>query len=175
MPHTSVEKITSLTVLTIGSLIIPSLMLALPALIVRKTTIPASPLSFKETFVQFAYMFIPVGLSMHLAHNISHLFKEGPEIIPAIQRTLNEYTGMQLGEPDWSVTPLMGDEAIFWLQMAIFIVLNIFSLYAGYRIAVKYYKEKALKAFIPMAALAVFLMIINVFILGQPMSPRHTH
>jgi len=173
--HSSMEKITSLTVLTTGSLIIPSLTLAVFALFVRKATMPDSPLNFKETLIQFAYMFIPVGLSMHLAHNISHLFKEGPAIVPAIQRTLNEYAGMNLGEPDWSVTPLMGDETIFWLQMAMFIVLNIFSLYAGYRIAVRYYKEKALKAFIPMAALAVFLMIINVFVLGQPMSPRHMH
>lgn len=173
--HTSIEKITSLTVLTTGSLIIPSLTLAATSLIVRRATGPESPLSFKETFVQFAYMFIPVGLSMHLAHNINHLFKEGPGIVPAFQRTLNEYTGMNLGEPDWNVTPLMGDESIFWLQMAAFIVLNIFSLYAGYRIAVRYYKEKAMKAFVPMAVIAVFLMIINVFILGQPMSLRHTH
>ncbi|RJQ23972.1 MAG: 4Fe-4S binding protein [Nitrospiraceae bacterium] len=173
--HASIEKITSLTALTIGSLIVPSLLLAVTAMIVRRATAPGPPLSFKETFVQFAYMFIPVGLSMHLAHNISHLFKEGPQIVPAVQRTLNEYTGMDLGEPDWSVTPLLGDESIFWLQMATFIVLNIFSLYAGYRIAVRYYNEKALKAFLPMAALAVILMIVNVFILGQPMSARHTH
>ncbi|MBI5666327.1 MAG: 4Fe-4S binding protein [Nitrospirae bacterium] len=173
--HASIEKITSLTTLTIGSLIVPSLLLAVTALMVRKSTRPESLLSFRETFVQFAYMFIPVGLSMHLAHNISHLFKEGPGIVPAIQRTLNEYTGTNMGEPDWNVTPLMGDEAIFWFQMVIFIILNLFSLYAGYRIAVRYYKEKALKAFIPMAALAVLLMMINVFILGQPMSPRHSH
>jgi len=173
--HTSIEKITSLTVLTTGSLIIPSLTLALTALFVRIATRPESPLSFKETFVQFAYMFIPVGLSMHLAHNISHLFKEGPVIVPAIQRTLNEYTGMNLGEPDWSVTPFMGDESIFWLQMLVVIVLNIFSLYAGYRIAVRFYGDKALRAFIPMSALALFFMAINTFILGQPMSPRHTH
>jgi len=173
--HASIEKITSLTALTVGSLIVPSLTLAVTALIVRMATMPESPLNFKETFIQFAYMFIPVGLSMHLAHNISHLFKEGPAIVPAIQRTLNEYTGMNLGEPDWSVTPLMGDEAVFWVQMVTFIVLNIFSLYAGYRIAVRYYKEKALKAFIPMAALVVLFMIINVFILGQPMSARHSH
>ncbi len=173
--HASVEKITSLTMLTIGSLIIPSLLLVMTALIVRKNTMPGSPLSIRETFVQFAYMFIPVGLSMHLAHNINHLFKEGPEIVPVIQRTLNEYTGVGLGEPDWSVTPLMGDESIFWFQMVIFLILNIFSLYAGYRIAVRHYKEKALKAFIPMAALALFFMIVNIFILGQPMSLRHTH
>ena len=44
-------------------------------------------------------MFIPVGLSMHLAHNLNHLFKEGPMIVPAIQRTLNEYAAMNMGDP----------------------------------------------------------------------------
>ena len=120
-------------------------------------------------------MFIPVGLSMHLAHNVSHLLREGPGIIPAIQRAATLYLGMNLGEPDWDIIPLMGAESIFWLQMAIFMILNIFSLYAGYRIAVKYYGDKAMRAFIPMAALAVFFMMLNTYILGQPMSPRHGH
>ena len=118
-------------------------------------------------------MFIPVGLSMHLAHNINHLFKEGPEIVPAVERLTNTLAG--IGTPDWSVTPLMGSEAIFWLQMAIFLIMNAFSLYAGYRIAVKNYGDKALRAFIPMAILAVSLMVVNAYILGQPMSMRHHH
>lgn len=173
--HSAREKATFLIVMTAGSLILPLLLLALAASAARKAAGTESPLSFKETVIRFAYMFIPVGLSMHLAHNISHLFKEGPVIIPAAQRVLNEYAGMKLGEPDWNVTPLMGAESIFWLQMLILVILNIFSLYAGYRIAVRHYGSKALKAFIPMAALAVLLMAVNAFILGQPMAPRHTH
>ncbi|MBI5074385.1 MAG: 4Fe-4S binding protein [Nitrospirae bacterium] len=173
--HIIREKATFLVVMTTGSLFIPLLLLGLTSLIVRKTTGPDSPLGLKDAVIQFAYMFIPVGLSMHLAHNISHMFKEGPGIIPAFQRLANEYTGLNLGTPDWNVTPLMGNEAIFWLQMLILAILNIFSLYAGYRIAVRYYGDKALRAFIPMAALAVFFMLINTFILGQPMAMRHTH
>ena len=69
----------------------------------------------------------------------------------------------------------MGAESILWLQMAIFMILNVFSLYAGYRIAVKHYGDKAMRAFIPMAALAVFFMALNTYILGQPMTPRHGH
>ncbi|MHB8879874.1 MAG: hypothetical protein ACYC69_00025 [Thermodesulfovibrionales bacterium] len=118
-------------------------------------------------------MFIPVGLSMHLAHNINHLFNEGPAIVPAVERLTNTLAGA--GTPDWSVTPLMGNETIFWLQMAVFLIMNIFSLYAGYRIAVKHYGDKALRAFIPMALLAVSLMVFNAYILGQPMSMRHHH
>ncbi|HEX8948319.1 MAG TPA: 4Fe-4S binding protein, partial [Dissulfurispiraceae bacterium] len=173
--HAGREKTTFLLVMTTGSLVVPLALLTFAAWIVRRLTGPGSPLSIRGTVVQFAYMLIPVGLSMHLAHNISHLFKEGPGIIPAAQRTLTKYTGLFPGEPDWTVTPLMGAESIFWLQMAILAVLNVFSLYAGYRIAVRFYGNKALRAFIPMAVLAVFLMLINVFILGQPMAMRHSH
>ncbi len=171
--HAAREKITFLFVMSAGSLVIPSLLLLLASLIVKKGTGPDSPLSLKATFVQFAYMFIPVGLSMHLAHNINHLFKEGPEIIPAIERVMNMFAGT--GEPDWTVTPLMGAESIFWLQMVIIFIMNIFSLYAGYRIAVRYYGNKALRAFVPMAVLVVLLIAINAFILGQPMAMRHIH
>lgn len=173
--HAAREKTTFLVVMTAGSLLVPLLLLVLSSILVREATGPDSPLGLKATVIQFAYMFIPVGLSMHLAHNISHLFKEGPGIIPAFQRIANEYTGLNLGTPDWNVTPLMGNEAIFWLQMLVLAVLNIFSLYAGYRIAVRHYGDKALHAFIPMAALAVFFMLVNTFILGQPMAMRHTH
>jgi len=173
--HTAREKATFLVVMTTGSLFIPLLLLGLSSLIVMKATGPDSPLGLKDTVIQFAYMFIPVGLSMHLAHNISHMFKEGPGIIPAFQRITNEYTGLNLGTPDWNVAPLMGNEAIFWLQMLILAILNIFSLYAGYRIAVRHYGDKALRAFVPMAVLAVLFMLINTYILGQPMAMRHTH
>ncbi len=171
--HAAREKATFLIVFTVGSLIIAPLLLFISSLAVRKLTGPESPLSLKRTFIQFAYMFIPVGLSMHLAHNINHLFKEGPEIVPAVQRLMSNLAGT--GSPDWSITPLMGSESIFWLQMGIFLVMNIFSLYAGYRIAVKHYGDKALRAFLPMACLAVLFMVINAFILGQPMSMRHHH
>lgn len=171
--HAAREKATFLIVFTVGSLIISPVILLMGSLMVRKWTGPESPLSLKGTFIQFAYMFIPVGISMHLAHNINHLFKEGSQIVPAVERLMNILAGT--GSSEWTGASLMGSESIFWLQMGIFIVMNIFSLYAGYRIAVKQYGDKALRAFIPMALLTVFLMVINAFILGQPMATRHTH
>lgn len=173
--HAVREKAVFLVVMTAGSLLVPMALLALTALAVRGMTGPGFPLSLKDTVKQFAYMFIPVGLSMHLAHNISHLFKEGPGIIPAVQRAAAEHLGLAWGEPDWAITPIMGDEAIFWLQMLVFVAMNIFALYAGYRISVRHYGEKAIRAFIPMAVLAVIFMVINIYILGQPMALRHAH
>lgn len=173
-PHAQREKITFLAVLFAGSALVPLLLLA-ASLAVRRLTGPESPIGLKATFVQFAYMFIPVGISMHLAHNISHLFKEGPEIVPALKRAAFGLLNLGSGEPDWNVGPLMGNEAIFWLQMLVLMMLTGLSLYAGYRIAERFYGDRALKAFIPMALLAVFFMTINVYILGQPMALRHTH
>ncbi len=171
--HAAREKATFLIVFTVGSLIISPILLLLASVAVRKSTGPESPLSLKRTFIQFAYMFIPVGISMHLAHNINHLFKEGPEIVPAFEKLLSNLAGTV--SPGQTVTPVMGAESIFWLQMGIFVVMNIFSLYAGYRISVKHYGDKALRAFVPMALLAVALMAINAFVLGQPMAMRHHH
>ena len=171
--HSAREKATYLIVFTVGSLGIAPLLLLISSLAVRKLTGPSSPLSLKSTFVQFAYMFIPVGLSMHLAHNINHLFIEGPEIVPALERLASLPAGT--GSPDWSITPLIGAESIFWIQMGIFLAMNIVSLYAGYRISVKHYGDKALRAFIPMTILVVLFMVVNVYILGQPMSMRHHH
>jgi len=170
--HAAREKATFLIVLTVGSLVISPVLLLLCSAFVRKT-LPDSALTTKQTFIQFAYMFIPVGLAMHLTHNISHLLKEGPGIIPAVQRVINNFTGA--GEPEWAAGQLAGNETTFWLQMAVLITLNIFSLYAGYRIAVRHYGDRALKAFVPMALLAIFFMVINTYILGQPMALRHTH
>jgi ferredoxin len=172
--HGQAETMTFLFVLTAGSLAVPMLLLLLTAWMVTQRTGPTSPLGLKDTMVRFAYMFVPVGLSMHLAHNISHLVKEGPAIVPAVERALNTYAGFTF-VPNWEIAPLMGPESVFWLQMLIVAVLNVFSLYAGYRIAVRHYGDKALRAFVPMAVLAIFFMLINTYILGQPMSLRHTH
>ena len=172
--HSIREKATFLIVITVGSLILPAFLLFLTSLIVRKYTGPDSPLSLKRTFIQFAYMFIPIGLSTHLSHNVNHLLLEGPGIVPAFERLAHELTG-SMASVDWTVTPLMGLESIFWLQMLIILILNIFSLYSGYRIAAQYYGDKSVRAFIPMAILATSFMVMNAYILGQPMAMRHAH
>jgi len=173
--HADQERITFSLIFAVGSLVVPGALLLAASGVVRGLTGPDSPLSLKRTFVQFAYMFIPVGLSMHLAHNLAHLLNEGPVVVPALQRVLFKYLGIGAMPGSWHVTPLIGPEALFWLQMLVFAVLNLFSLYAGYRIAVRYYGDRALRAFIPMALLAVAIMALNVFVLGQPMDPRHSH
>lgn len=132
-----------------------------------------------ETFTAFGYMFIPVGLSMHLAHNLGHLLNESAGVVPAFQRFVNLYTPFSLGEPNWSLASatMVGPGTLYVLQMALLLVFYGFSLYAGYRLSLKLYGDSrvSFRAFIPMVAVSFVLMAVNIYLLNLPMAPRHIH
>ncbi len=129
----------------------------------------------RKAYVTLGYMFIPVGLAMHLAHNTSHLFTEGPGVIPALQRTLNRYTPFNFGEPDWQIVPLVSTEVIYWLQMLFILAGLIFSIMVGYRLATGIFERHATagKVFIPFIVLSLLFTLVNLYLLNQPMGMRH--
>ena len=133
----------------------------------------------KQTFTKFGYMFIPIGISMHLAHNTGHLLNESGGIIPALQRVLNKYTSLYAGEPNWNmaISPLMDPVYLYWIQMGLFLIFYVFALYAGYRLAIVHYREHdtSFKAVLPMMVVSFVLMATNVYLLNLPMAPRHVH
>jgi hypothetical protein len=133
----------------------------------------------KQTFIKFGYMFIPIGLSMHLAHNTGHLLNESGGIIPALQRVLNKYTSLHAGEPNWNmaISPLMDPVYLYWIQMGLLLFFYAFALYAGSRLAMVHYKDHdtSFKAVLPMIVVSFGLMVVNVYFLNMPMAPRHVH
>jgi hypothetical protein len=136
--HAAAEKATFTFVLLLGSLILPAVLLFLFAGIANRLAGVESTRSIRVTAVSFAYMFIPVGLSMHLAHNVSHLFKEGPGIVPAVKRLILEISGIRFGMHDWEITPLMGSESILLREMAILAAFKVFAHNAGDIISVRF-------------------------------------
>jgi polyferredoxin len=175
----TVEIITkSILYFSISLLLIPGFMM-LAAAISNRIVGAGNHNGLKQTFITFGYMFIPIGLSMHLAHNLGHLLNESGKIIPAVKRAINIYTPFSAGEPNWRVgaEPLTDSALLYWTQMGIFILFFGFSLYAGYRIAVMSYRDSqtALQALIPMIIFSFILMVVNVYLLNLPMAPRHIH
>ncbi len=175
----TVEIITkSILYFSISLLLIPGFMV-LAAAISNRMVGRDNHNGLKQTFITFGYMFIPIGLSMHLAHNTGHLLKESGIIVPALKRAINTYTPFYVGEPDWRVgaEPLIESALLYWIQMGIFFIFFGFSLYAGYRIAMMSYRDSqtAFHALIPMIIFSFLLMIINVYLLNLPMAPRHIH
>jgi polyferredoxin len=132
-----------------------------------------------HTFTTFGFMFIPIGLSMHLAHNLGHLLNESLAVIPAVQRAVITFTPFSFGEPNWLIATesVVGPSLLYMLQMGLLLVFYAFSLYTGYRLAFKQYTKPgtSLKALLPMLMVSFVLMSINVYLLNMPMSPRHIH
>jgi polyferredoxin len=129
----------------------------------------------KQIWVRFAYMFFPVGLAMHLAHNSSHILLEGKSIVPALLSALNRFSPWILGEPVWKVSPLVSSDVISFLQM--FFVLGglILAIIAGYRLAWNYLERGRIsgQVLIPFIVVAFSITILNLYLLDQPMGARY--
>jgi len=132
-------------------------------------------LGVHRTFVVFGYMFVPVGLAMHLAHNVGHLLIEGPGIVPAVQRAVAVYTPFSIGTPDWQTMPLAPEPVVGILQMGLLVAFFVLSLVAGHRLSLNVYPDPrtAGRALLPMAALALLFTVVGIVLLNQPMGMRH--
>ena len=172
-PVTYLTMTESVTFL-VGSLLLFPL-LALAATWAANRLLKDREAQILRTFTHIAYMFLPVGLAMHLAHNVSHLITEGPGIVPALQRTLSRYTSFYSGEPNWQYTPLASPDTVYWLEVLLVLLGLIFSFVVGYRLAMSFLDrhERTGKAFIPFALLSLIFTLINLYLLSQPMGARH--
>jgi ferredoxin len=171
-----IENLTFTVVYLLATFLIAPLILLLASAASRWTARPAK-LNLKKTFTTFAYMFIPIGLALHLAHNVLHLLKEGPGIVPVVQRTIDSLTPFSAGVPNWQMGALASGLSIYYLQMAILFGAFLFSLSIGWKLSVTTYQDKrlALKAVVPMVLISAGFTFLNVFLLSQPMSMRHHH
>jgi hypothetical protein len=177
--RTSLKPVTYLglveSILLLGGSLVagPLLVLAAAALSNRLAGAPASGL--RRPFVLFGYMFVPVGLAMHLAHNLSHLLLEGEGVVPALQRAVSRFTPFSLGEADWQVAPLAPEPVVALLQTAIVIGFFALSLVAGHRLSLRLHADRraASRALIPFALLALVFTVAGLVLLNQPMGMRH--
>jgi len=157
-----------------GALVVgPLLVLAAAAITDRLTGEPR--LGLRRTFVVFGYMFVPVGLAMHLAHNLAHLLLEGGGIVPVVQRAVLLYTPLSLGIPGWEPAPLAPEPVVALLQMGFLAGFFLLSLAAGHRLALRTYPDPraASRALLPMAGLALLFTLPGIVLLNQPMGMRH--
>ncbi|MBI2216925.1 MAG: 4Fe-4S binding protein [Candidatus Rokubacteria bacterium] len=163
------------TVLLFGaSLVVGPLLVLAAAVVSRRLTGPDAP-GLKRTFVVFGYMFVPIGLAMHLAHNLAHLLLEGSAAWPALQRAVAAFTPLSLGEPDWTVAPLAHEPVVGLLQMAVVVGLFGLSLVAGHRLSLRLHADRvrASRALVPFAVLAFVFTVAGIWLLNQPMGMRH--
>jgi hypothetical protein len=162
------------TLLLGGSLVVGPL-LVLAASAISRRLAGEGTLGLRRTFVTFAYMFVPAGLAMHLAHNLAHLLLEGGGIVPAVQRAAALYGRVSLGEPDWQVGPLLPLPVVSLLQIAIVLGFFLVSLVVGHRLSMCLYADPAVasRALVPFAVLAFVFTAVGLALLNQSMGMRH--
>jgi hypothetical protein len=175
--HAVVEKVMFSLLLVGGSVALaPSLMLG-ASWVSRKLARANPRVPLKTVFATFGYMFVPVGLAMHLSHNLRHLLLEGWGVVPVVQKTINAYTPFFAGTPDFAPRALVAEPAVYWLQMTLLVGFFWLSLISGWRLAKTLFGDgrEGLRGLLPMMALALAFMLINIYFLNQPMNPRHFH
>lgn len=125
----------------------------------------------------FAFLFIPLGVGLHFAHNIQHLLVESPIALPATLRFLKR---LGIGDSlpvNWNPPPLLGLEPIFFIQMSILITGFVLTLYFIYRLLKRFQKPlyHIYKMSFAMSLYAIVIVISAIYLLGLPMSGRHVH
>jgi ferredoxin len=157
-----------------GSLVVVPLLVLCGAVTADRLA-GAYAIGVRRSFVLFSYMFIPVGLAVHLAHNLSHLLMEGGGLVPVVQRAVALYTPWSLGEPDWQHAPLAPEAVVALLQIVIIVGFFGLSLVAGHRLSAGAYADPraASRALVPMAALSCVFTVAAIVLLNLPMGMRH--
>jgi polyferredoxin len=126
---------------------------------------------------RFAFAFIPLGVSIHLAHNVQHLMIEAPVALPATMRLINTWIPSLLLPVNWNPMPMLGLSSIFFIQMGIIVMGLFFTLWVLYTMLKKL--DITMKAVYSTAfamALYAFTVIISAsYLLGLPMNGRHIH
>jgi ferredoxin len=131
--------------------------------------------SAREAAARFVFTLVPLGFGMWLAHFSFHLFTTGDALVPVSQRFLGDYGIAILGEPAWrSACCAVAGSGLLRLEIVFLDLGLVTSLYLGYRIALDRLDTpgRALRAFVPWAALMLMLFGIGIWVLFQPMEMR---
>jgi cytochrome c oxidase assembly factor CtaG/ferredoxin len=122
-----------------------------------------------EVATRYAYVLVPLGFGMWLAHYCYHFLPGFDTVVPVAQRFAVDRGLTWLDDPTWGCVCCR--PVAEWLLPLEILFLDggvLLSLYAAYRIA------PTLKALAPWAILIVLLFAVGVWILFQPMQMRGT-
>ncbi len=126
----------------------------------------------KHIFIWFALAFIPLAISLHLAHNYFHLLEEGAVIIPTLSDPFG--FGWNLFGTAGAQVTIIPSGLISTLQFLTIGFGVLASGYALYRLSLNMFKKRtqAFKTMVPMAMLLAGLATFYVWVLTIPMALR---
>lgn len=129
--------------------------------------------SAKELFYRYAPTLLPVALFYHLAHNLMHLLSEGGHVVPMVSDPLGDGSNF-FGTAAMHVGPLLGNEAIWYMQVALIVTGHVFGVFTAHRYAHALYDDSgaATKSLVPMTAMMIALSIAGLSLMHMDMNMR---
>lgn len=126
---------------------------------------------FKELFTGYAYSIIPLGLMIHLSHNLRHLLEEGTGIIPVISDPFG--SGWNLfGSSGYAPVPLLDNNNILLIQWLLVFAGLGFSISAGRGISRRMFRGNE-AGYIPVLVFVFIFFVFNLWMSGQPVMHKH--
>ncbi len=126
---------------------------------------------FKELFTGYAYSIIPLGLMMHLSHNIRHLLEEGTGIIPVISDPFG-FGWNLLGTSGYMSAPLLYNNNILLIQWLLMLFGLGFSISVGKNISRRMFRGND-SAYFPVLTFVFILFVFNLWVIGQLIMHKH--
>ncbi|MFA4935040.1 MAG: 4Fe-4S binding protein [Candidatus Methanoperedens sp.] len=155
-------------ILFITAAVFPILIYSI-AIGISKLLIPKG--SFKDIFTAFAYSLIPLGLMMHLSHNLRHLLEEGAGIIPVLSDPFG--FGWDLfGTSGYMPAPFLNSDSILLIQWLLVLFGMGFSVSVGKNISRRMFRGND-SAYIPVLIFVMVFFVFNLWMLGQPIMHKH--
>ena len=127
----------------------------------------------RELFMAYSFSLLPVALFYHLAHNAMHIFAEGSAIVPALSDPMG--TGADyLGTATWHLGPLLSDQTIWYLQVALIIFGHLVGIVVAHRISRRCFIDKraATRSLLPMLAMMVLVSVAGLTLMVLDMNMR---
>ncbi|MDO8692075.1 MAG: 4Fe-4S binding protein [Dehalococcoidia bacterium] len=158
----------------VATLLVPMGLFAGTAVLTRLLS-KGRDVTFRRMFINFAFAFVPVGLMMHLAHNVKHLFGEGQTAIPVLSDPFG--WGWNLfGTARLNLSSLFSTGQLTGAQFLLIIIGQGFATYVAYRIARRLFGDRMgniLRGLVPVLTLMVVWSVFNLWVLNMPMMERH--
>lgn len=155
----------------IALVIEPAVLLGLAAWATRRATGSREPLL--GLGVRYAYSLVPLGLGVWIAHYAFHFLTGLWTFVPVAQKAVIDLGWPLLGAPRWALVGLPA-RVVYPMEIGFLVLGLLGSWIVAWNIAAREAGDKARRAFVPWAALALALFAAALWLLSQPMEMRGT-
>ncbi len=170
---TESEAVVLLLIFGLGLIVLPLAAVMAAAWLSRRLGGSRRPLL--SSAVRLSFGLVPLGFGMWVAHYGYHFLSGGLTVVPVVQSFLRDLGLPLLGEPDWTLGPLVPLSWLLPLEALCLEVGLLGSLVATWRLAaVDAGDAGAWRCFLPWAVLATALAAASLWLLLQPMEMRGT-